>query len=55
MWVVAALAASAHAGPVVDVTLTEKEFTGAVEPLVPQYDEPIGLAVIANNSKLGLR
>jgi membrane-associated protease RseP (regulator of RpoE activity) len=51
---VIAMAAVAHAGPVVDVTLADKDLEGAFAPLVVQYDEPIGLAVIANNPKLGL-
>jgi membrane-associated protease RseP (regulator of RpoE activity) len=39
---------------VVDVTLSDKDYGAAFETLVPQYDEPIGLAVLANNPKLGL-
>ena len=52
--VVAAVAAVAHAGPVVDVTIAQADVDAAFQPLVPQYDEPIGLAVLANNPKLGL-
>jgi hypothetical protein len=51
---VAAATAVAHAGPVVDVTLPEKDAPTAFSSLVAQYDEPIGLAVLANNPKLGL-
>jgi hypothetical protein len=52
--VVAALAGAAQAGPVVDVTIPQAEVEAAFQSLVPQYDEPIGLAVLANNPKLGL-
>lgn len=50
----AALATAAQAGPVVEVTLPQAEVETAFQSLVPQYDEPIGLAVLANNPKLGL-
>jgi len=52
--VVVALASAAHAGPVVEVTIPQADVETAFQSLVPQYDEPIGLAVLANNPKLGL-